>query len=459
MTSSFSGLSVALSALTAQRRALDVAGQNVANASTEGYSRQRVVMAAVGAPAMPGIWTGTTISAGGVSVTGVERLRDSLLEVRGQQAHGTLSDLSASSTVLGQVEQLFPEPGDQGFATQLSGLWAAFHDVANQPADLAARSALLQKATGVTDWLHEAAGRLTTLSDTVTASARTMLDEVNATAARVADLNAAIARGSDVGIATNELADQRDLLTLKLADLVGGVARVDGDGQATVVVGGASLVERSTVRPLALTGNGPTLALAWADGTPAAPTGGELRGLVAGVAGVIPTWSARLDAVASSLAAQVNALHTTGFDLTGAAGGAFFSGTTAAGIGVAVTDPRRVAASAVAPGASGPSLDAGLATRIAAVSTAAGGPDATYTQLVGELGFTSQLVARRTDTQQTVTDGIDAARESQSGVDVDQEMADILTFQRGYEAASRVLTTVDATLDTLINRTGLVGRG
>lgn len=455
---SFDGLSVALSGLNAQRRALDIAGQNVANANTEGYTRQRVVLASVGAPVIPGVWSGSASTVGGVTISGVDRLRDALLEVRGQQAHGTLADLAASGTVLGQVEQIFPEPGEQGLSVQLSGLWAAMHDVANQPSSLAARSALLQTASGVADWLNEASSRLATLGSTLTAQAGTLVDEVNSTATQLAALNRSIARGSDLGIATNELADQRDLLALRLADLVGGVASVGEDGQTRVMVGGSPIVDGTTVRALSLSGNGATLSLAWSDGTAAELTGGEVRGLVSGAAAVIPTWSSRLDAVAASLASTVNAVHATGFDLTGAAGGAFFTGTTAGTLRVAVTDPRRVAASAVAPGASGPSLDSGIATAMAAIGGAAAGPDAVYTQLVGELGFTTQLVARRTDNQQTVSDGIDAARESQAGVSIDEEMASMLAFQRAYEAASRVITAVDQTLDTLINRTGLVGR-
>ena len=82
---------------------------------------------------MPGLWSGAASSLGGVSISGVDRLRDPLLEVRGQQSHGALADLTASSTVLGQIEQVFPEPGEQGLAVQMSGLWAAMHDVANQP--------------------------------------------------------------------------------------------------------------------------------------------------------------------------------------------------------------------------------------------------------------------------------------------------------------------------------------
>jgi flagellar hook-associated protein 1 FlgK len=442
---SFDGLSVALSGLTAQRRALDIAGQNVANANTEGYSRQRVLMNSVGAPAVAGIWSGTSFT-GGVSITGVDRIRDALLETRGQQAHGGLADLTTTQTVLGQVEQLFPEPSDNGLSTALSGLWSSFHDVANQPADLGTRTALLQRAATVTDWLNEASTRLASLTQAVGGQARSDVDQVNQIAAQVATLNTSISRAQDAGFPVNELSDQRDVLAMKLADLVGGVASTDDSGSMRVMVGGTPLVEGDRARQMSLTGSGSAISLTWAaDGSPVQATGGELKGLVSAATSGIPTWSARLDTVAANLASNVNALHATGFDLAGAAGGAFFTGATAATIRVSVTDPRKVAASAVA-------------TSIAKLAASATGADASYRSLVADLGQTSQTVTNRLTTQQTVTNGIDAARESQSGVNVDEEMASILTFQRAYEASSRVLNAVDSMLDTLINRTGMVGR-
>jgi len=454
----FDGLSVALSGLSAQRKALDVAGQNIANANTEGYSRQRVLMTSVGAPAVAGVWTGRSFT-GGVSVSGVDRLRDALLEVRGQQAHGALADLTASQTVVTQVEQLFPEPSDDGLAHALSDLWSAFHDVANQPGDVGTRTALLQRAGTVADWLNETSARLSALSGDIATQARSDVDQVNALAGQVADLNTSIVRARDGQLPSNELADQRDLLAMKLADLVGGVASVDDSGSMRVMIGGMPLVEGDRVRTMNLNGSGATLALTWAaDGSPVQATGGELRGLVGAVASSLPSWRARLDSVASTLASTVNTVHATGFDLNGAAGGAFFTGATAGTIRVGITDPRAVAASAVAPGAGGASLDSSVATSLAKLAASAVGPDSTYRTLVSDLAQTSQTVTRRVGTQQMVTTGVDTARESQAGVDVDEEMASLLTFQRAYEASSRVLNAVDQMLDTLINRTGMVGR-
>jgi flagellar hook-associated protein 1 FlgK len=455
----FDGLSVALSALQAQRRMLDVAGQNIANVNTPGYTRQRVNLQAVGASTIKGVWTGSSNSLGGVQAVGIERLRDAFLEVRGQAAHGAQGEADATQGVLAQIEQMFPEPSSDGLGEQLSQLWSAFQDVANQPADIGTRTALLQRASAVSDWLNAAAQQLTTLSVGAASEARSRVDEVNSLAQQVADLNLAIGDAQHSGLSFNDLADKRDLLTLRLADLVGGQAGIGPDGAARVMIGGTPLVAGTTVRPMQLTGGGATLQLTWAqDGSAVQLTGGEVKGLVSAVAGAIPSWSARLDAVASTLAAQTNAVHSAAYDLDGNLGGPLFSGTTAATIGVAVTDPRKVAASQVAPGPGGPSLNAGAAQAMAAQGAAPAGADVVYRGLVGDLGLAVAHAASSSATQQAVTDSIDTARESGAGVDIDEEMANVVQYQRSYEAAARVLTAVDAVLDQLINRTGLVGR-
>jgi flagellar hook-associated protein 1 FlgK len=103
-------------------------------------------------------------------------------------------------------------------------------------------------------------------------------------------------------------------------------------------------------------------------------------------------------------------------------------------------------------------VDNSVADALADVGNATDGPDSDYQSMIGQLGVSAQASSRRNDIQTNVTEQVDSSRESTSGVNLDEEMTNLLTYQRGYEAASRVLTTVDSMLDQLINRTGLVGR-
>jgi hypothetical protein len=109
--STFSGLNIGLSSLYAQRAGLQLSGHNVANANTEGYSRQRVGLAADGGPltpAMHSVWKG---AGNGVTVTGFDRMRDVFLESRALQERGAQSQLATGSLVLSRVESIFAEPG------------------------------------------------------------------------------------------------------------------------------------------------------------------------------------------------------------------------------------------------------------------------------------------------------------------------------------------------------------
>ena len=452
----FDGISVALSGLHAQRRAMDTAAQNVANANTVGYTRQRVSLTAVGASTVPAVWSTPSSAAGGVAVSGVLRVQDSILTTASREAHALESNLSASADALGSIESLFAEPSDNGLATQLSALWSSFHDVANQPSDPAVRSQVLQRATVVTDWLNQASSQLTSQASATTATVGTMLTQVNTTAHQLADLNVAILRAGQSAESTNELADQRDQLALKLSEMVGGTSTTDASGNINVRIGGSELVAGSTVRELSLVSSGGLALVKWSqDGSPATIPSGQIGGLVDAVNTTIPAWSAKLDSLAANLAGQVNALHQSGYDLNG---GPLFTGTTAATRKVAISDPRAIAASGVAPTAGVPSLDVKVADALGNLGGSVTSPDSVYRQIVSDLGIAAQSATTRVGTQSGIAANIDNSAAAVSGVSIDEEMTNIITFQRAYEAAGRVLTAVDATLDTLINHTGLVGR-
>ena len=121
---------------------------------------------------------------------------------------------------------------------------------------------------------------------------------------------------------------------------------------------------------------------------------------------------------------------------------------------MAITDPRELAASAVAGALDGSNADA-----LAELGQAGRrrGRRRTARWWSGSAS-PAQTAQRRADIQTRVTGDMDALRAADAGVNLDEEMTNMLTYQRAYEAASRVLTTVDEMLDTLINRTGLVGR-
>ncbi|GAA3161829.1 flagellar hook-associated protein FlgK [Planomonospora alba] len=473
--STFSGISTALSALYAQRQALDVTGQNVANANTEGYTRQRVDMNAVGGAVTPARYSTTDGIGSGVTVSGVTRMRDAFLESRGQIEHAKYAYLAGQEEIHARVEEVFNEPSDTGIQSQLSDYWNAWHDVVNQPGDLAARAQLLQRGGTVADSLRSADDALDSLWNSTLTQVDSLVTEVNTAADTISQLNKAIVRATAAGLPANELADERDGLVLRLAELTGATSKSLDNGAVDVYLGGAKLVEGAAFRELKVAGAGSMrdvmadpsnpVALQWKDtGADAGVTSGQLASSLHSLNTVLPEYTARLDEVAGRLAATVNTQHARGYDLNGAAGGDFFTATTgtaitAATITVGIGDPAKVAASSVAPtprtdGDGNPlpptgNLDAGNADALAELATAAGGPDRYYREAVTALGVASQAAQRRTAIQATVAQNNDAQRAAQSGVSLDEEMANMLLYQRAYQAASQVINTINSTFDSL----------
>jgi flagellar hook-associated protein 1 FlgK len=195
-----------------------------------------------------------------------------------------------------------------------------------------------------------------------------------------------------------------------------------------------------------------TFAVMDDSGTTALPPGigGEVGGITDLLTTTLPAYLNGLSAVAKNLADGANTQHQSGYDANGNAGTPLFSYDPSNVLGtlkVAITDPDKVAASSVPGGG----LDVGNANAFATGP----GVENDYQSLVTGLGTEVVESRRRASNQQVLTSQVDGARDQLSGVDLDEEMVNMIAAQRAYESASRVMTTVDSMLDTLINRTGV----
>jgi flagellar hook-associated protein 1 FlgK len=276
------------------------------------------------------------------------------------------------------------------------------------------------------------------------------VQSVNDAATALADLNNKIAVATATGTQPNGLLDQRDRLLDQLAQLTGAVATINANGSADVTVGGAALVTGASAVAMTTDASyGVSIG-----GAPVTLAGGSAAADVQALTTDIPNYQSRLDAVAAALASAVNSAQANGYDLSGQPGNPVFTGTTAATLTVSLTSPSGVAASSTPGG----NLDGSNALNLSQAGTAPNSPDVAYQTLVGDLGAASGLAQQRQTTQDAITTSVDKVRDSASGVSYDEEVSHMLTFQQAYQASSRVLTTLDGMLDTLINHTGVVGR-
>jgi flagellar hook-associated protein 1 FlgK len=207
-----------------------------------------------------------------------------------------------------------------------------------------------------------------------------------------------------------------------------------------------ALVRATTVEALEVeVGPGPafTARVAWVDDGLTAAVGGTAQALLETNNDLVPDQRAELATVAQQLHDDVNAIHLTGFDQNGAAGTAFFQmGATGIEVSPAVAADPKLIAAASTPGA----IDGSIAQQLATQK----GPDVLYRQLVVRLGVGAQTVNRRVEVQDAILQQLDGARESEAGVNIDEEMTNLVSFQHAYSAAARYVTVVDDMLETLI---------
>jgi flagellar hook-associated protein 1 FlgK len=457
-------LSSAVSGLFAHRRRLDVISHNVANSNTIGYSRQRVDLVSASGAGV-GIHSGSSQSLGGVEVAGITRSRDSFLESRSLEASGSSAKLVASHDVLMSVEALIGEPSDHGIIAGLDAMWGAFDDLANFPDALPQREAAIQSAVTVAGRLNEIDRQLRQLHETTKESLQSDVARVNALTSEIATLNEAISAVA-TDLSPNDLLDQRDLAASSLAQLVGARTRTLADGSMDVYLGNTTLVQGSrtftvevaettdaTLSPLGFQ----RVGLEVAGLVTVTDIAGKLGGKLDGLNGTVPDSINSLNEVAQQLIDNVNDSHQDGEDLNGATGGPFFDGSDAGTITVSAdiqSDARLVAAASP----SGGTRDGSNAANIANLRSKTTGADATAVSFVATLGLTAQAVGQRASAESDAFQRVEEARLTARSVNVEEEMVDLIEAQRSYEAAARVVSTIDQMLDTLVNRLGVVGR-
>jgi len=472
--SSFSALNGAFTALTAQRVPLEVTGQKLSHVNTAGYTRQRAGMEAISGTTRPTMFASGAAPASGVRITSIDRLGDVFLETKLRTQAASTARLQAVAVSWSQIETTLKEPGENGLAAGLDTFFTSWDDVANRPDDAAARSVLLGNAPALASSIANGYRAAADQWDSTREQAAAMAVDVNTTAAAVADLNGRIRDAQVAGDNANSLIDQRGVLLDGLAAMVGGEVRERADGSVDVMVSGNALVRGDRSYAVAVHGS-PTLTglvsagtepaegwasdegparLVWAaTGSSAAVSGGRVLGLLDSIApdGPVAGMARTYDELATAVATEVNALHSSvpGADGTARDFFAFSSAGTAPALSltVAVTGEQVVTGN---PG----EVDGTLAARIGDLT----GARDQWASAVTEIGVSSRAATRRAQAAETTRATAESQLLSQTAVDLDEESVNLVMYQRAYEASARVITTIDQMLDTLINRTGVVGR-
>jgi flagellar hook-associated protein 1 FlgK len=455
--------------LQTQMTGVEVAGQNLANINTTGYSRQRVQIA-----------TSTDLSTGlgqqgtGATAVAIQQVVSSLLnnQIQGQQSVSSYwsaqqSTLQSAQTDLNEfldgtgstdsTSASSDSTSSSGLSGQLSGLFSAFSSLATSPTSLTARQAVVNQAQNLASTFNQISSQLTQMQSSLNASVGTDVSSANEQLSNIAGLNQQITFAEFGDGNANDLLDEREQALENLSQLTDITTSTETSGAVDVSIGGQTLVSGGQVLDTLQTydaGSG-NLLVQTASGTNLTLAGGSIQGTIDARDGTLATLQNNVSTLASNLITQVNTVHGGGYSLTGSTGADFFSGTDAATITVnaaLVNNPSLVQASGDATATGDNSVALSLAQLDD--TTQSGLNDESfsdyYSQSVAELGNALSTANTQVTDQTSVSTMLATQRSSISGVSVDEEMTNLMGFQRAYEASAQLVTTINTLMgDTL----------
>jgi flagellar hook-associated protein 1 FlgK len=464
MAGLFDGLEMGKRALSTQQLWLNTIGHNIANVNTPGYSRQRVLTNTTPPQELPVGMVGT-----GVTATSIKNIRDLFLTQQYRQENKALGNWTSLEKTLSQVEALFVEPNTDSLGDQLNKFWTSWSELANNPESVAARTALKEQTNLLTNNFHRIYNQMLDLQKSVDNDIQSTINEVNNMSVEIASINQQIASSELGGQKANDLRDRRDYLIDQLSQYVDINAAEQKNNTTTVYIGSLAIVDgnqsfRLGTKKVSM-GQMAASDIVWEGTTKSIKNlSGELKGLVETRDKILPQYMSALDDIASNLVSGVNALHQDGYGLDGSSGYNFFNAmyTGAANItidNIVGNDVNKIAAST-----GGEVGDNTNALAIADLKNAYVMSRGTatineyYNSIVGQIGVESSKANNLKENYQILVEQLENARQSVQGVSLDEEMAQMIKYQHAFDAAARVITTMDQALDTVINGMGIVGR-
>lgn len=454
-------LSVAKTGLLSQQLALQVTSHNLANATTEGYSRQRAELVPGTPLQLPEGLLGT-----GVRVADITRARDQLLDGIYRRESALFHGFQTQYQALSSVESVFGEIGATGLGDSLDAFWSAWSDLSNDPTSSAARAVVVSSGQALVDHFRRIDGSLDTVIGQEVERLRSSVGQVNDIIDQVAKLNVDIAAARASGTSAPDLEDRRDVLLDQLATYVPIQVTPRENGAVGVSVNGISVVEGVSHQTLSLTSSAGIWSLTTGGGLTIPVSSGRIGGVLETVNNDFSRFRADLDTLAQGLVEAVNAIHVNGTNPFGATGLNFFDDfgdpttVTAATLTLdpaIAADPENLAAGSPDGGGNYQAGANDIALALADLRTTAPGGilgvstiNGAYQDLVADVGLTASAARDAADNHSVLLASSGERRESVAGVATDEELVKVVQLQAAYAAASRIITVVDEMYQTLL---------
>lgn len=445
---------IAKTGLFANQKAIDVTGQNVANANTEGYSRQRINLT-------PEAFRKGNFQVGlGVNVDDVERMRSELLD---NQIRTKLSDqgyLGQRKQIMEQMENIFVTDTDGDLDVRLNDMFDAFVRLTSNPEDETLRTNTIKAAENLTTTFHRLDQDLQNVKERIGDTTETMVTKVNQLLKEIASLDKNITSAEGDGrVSDNESLDIRTRKLKELSELVDTSVTIDDNNSATVSVGGFVLVQNGQARTLdteinaALNVNRVRISGSKVLGN----LGGKLGATIDAFTEDVGQYADKLDSLAKSIVEEVNAIHSNGFTLNNTTGIDFFDDTkTDAGTiqlnALVSSNPDNIAASDQS-NEPGNAINAQALADLRNDDTVFQGRS--FSEFAINIASTigTELNATNSKLESTISAQrlLENQQESISGVNVDEELTNLIQYQNAYQASARVMSSAKQMFDTLLS--------
>ena len=452
MSGLFGSLSIALSSLTVSQQEMAVTANNVANANTPGYSREIPAVAA-GDPITIGSLTFGT----GVVLQKIESLRDPILEI---QLHQETQQQSKLNTELGQLQQIQTQFGSatSGIGADISNFFNSLQQLSPDPTNLALRQSVLTAAGNLATDFNTTAHNLQTQRSNIDQNVVQSVGDVNSLTAQIASVDQQISSVQNAQGDAGTLVDKQTTLIRQLSGLVDVQVIKTDQGISLTTSNGTTLVSGSQSFALSaqLGSDGVQHIMAGTHDITGSLKGGSLAGLIQIRDQEIPSLASSLDQLAAGLANALNTANAQGYDLNGNKGGNIFVPPPAGGVGaaaalsVSLTDPKLIAASS--DGTSGSNGNLAVLSAVATQPLANGQtPIQSYSGIVFKVGSDTANVSADVASSNLILQQLQDQRASTSGVSLDEEAANLIKYQTAYQAAARVVSTIETLLADTVN--------
>ena len=456
-------LNMASGSLAAQQEAMAVAGQNVANANNTAYARETVNFQDNPSLETPAGEEGTGVTAGSIT-----EVRNALLDSQITAENSVTGSYTAQQSALQNAEAYLGEQltntssgtsSPNGLTADLSNLFDSFSSLSTDPSHQATRQTVIQSAQQLTDQFNSVSSSLSQVQSGLNTSIENDVASSNQDLNTIATLNQQIVLATAGGGSADQLVDTREQTLEDLASKANISTSTNPDGSVNISIGGVAMVTGGDAVDSLQTynaGNGQILVQDQNGATPLDITGGSIGGNITARDGALASLQSSLNTLAGQLITSVNSVYSQGYDLNGNTGQNLFTGSDASDIGVnsaLVSDPSQFQASGTAGDNGDNTIALSLAQLGSQTQAALSGQtfSQSYAGTVSDLGDAISSATDQLNTSQAVSTTLTNQRSSTSGVSIDQEMTNLLQFQKAYEASAKLVSTVDAMMETVIN--------